>query len=337
MVINKNISLKKYNTFGVNQIAKYFAEINSEDQLEYFLKSEFSEFPCILLLGGGSNILFTTDYQGLVLKIGIKGIKILKEDHSTIDISAGAGENWHDLVQYCVDRNYGGIENLALIPGSVGAAPVQNIGAYGQELKDSFLFLEGYNLKNRNRVKLYRQECQFVYRGSIFRNEMKNEFIITRVVLRLSKNPKPNISYPQIFSEFKNRKPDDISIKDVFSAVCKIRKRKLPDPGQIGNAGSFFKNPEVPESAFKNMKENYPDIPGFPAGDNYKIPAAWLIDKCGLKGFRKGKVGTHITQPLVIVNYGNATGKEIHSFACFIKSQVKINFGIELEEEVNII
>jgi UDP-N-acetylmuramate dehydrogenase len=338
MKIKKNTSLKPYNTFGIDVKAKFFSEVTSEKQLKDILSSdEYSNTPK-LFLGGGSNILFTKDFDGLVLRISIQEIEKVSEDRETIKIKAGAGVIWHDLVLYCVERNYGGIENLSLIPGTVGAAPIQNIGAYGQELKNVFVSLNGVYVDSALSAEFKKNDCKFAYRESIFKNELKNKFIITYVTIRLSKNPILNINYGSIKSELGKLGSKDIGIKEVSDVITKIRQSKLPDPAVIGNAGSFFKNPVVSVEKFNRLKENFDDIIGFKLENGkVKIPAAWLIESCGWKGKKIGNAGTHTKHSLVLVNYGGAPGVEILNLAKEIRKSVYNKFGIKLNEEVNII
>ncbi len=337
MKIFKSYQLKDYNTFGVKVIADSFAEINSAEDLIELLSSGVSSE--ILVLGSGSNILFRDSFvHTLVLKINIKGIKIIDENAYSVLIEAKSGEKWDDLVKYCVQRNYGGIENLSLIPGNVGAAPIQNIGAYGQELKDVFESLTAVRLDDGTKIHLTNEECKFDYRDSIFKRDLKNQVAITSVRLRLNKNPITNKNYGTINEELINCGIKNPTIKDISNVIRKIRTEKLPDPVKIGNAGSFFKNPVVDLKTFEMIKSKFTDLTSFKLEENkVKISAAWLIEKSGLKDFRVGNVGTYSKQPLVIVNYGNATGKEILSIAELIKQNVKKNFEVDLETEVNII
>ncbi len=334
----KNISLKNLNTFGVDVKSKYFVEIYSEEELKQALNSgEYSNHQK-LILGGGSNILFTKDYDGLVIKNSIPGIKLLDEDSKKVIVEAGAGVIWDELVKYCVDYNFGGIENLSYIPGTVGAAPIQNIGAYGQELEEIFYELNGIYIDSCETKNFNKSECSFSYRSSIFKNELKNKFIITSVKLKLNKNPNVNLSYNSVKKEVEKKNIKQPTIKAIREIVIAIRKSKLPDPVEIGNAGSFFKNPVITKEKFKVLKEEYPDLKHFFVDENnVKIFAAWLIEKCGWKGKRFGDTGTHKLQPLVIVNYGNASGKEIYEISKMIKSDVKTIFYITLKNEVNII
>ncbi len=338
MKVLKNISLKNLNTFGVDVKSKYFVEVYSEEELKQVLNSE--EFPHQqkLILGSGSNILFTKDFDGLIIKNSISGIKLLDEDSNKVIVEAGAGVIWDELVKYCIDKNIGGIENLSYIPGMVGAAPIQNIGAYGQELEDTFYELNGIYVDNCETKNFNKSECSFSYRNSIFKNELKNKFVITSVRLKLNNNPDANFSYNPVKEEVEKRNIKHPTIKDIREIVIDIRKNKLPDPVEIGNAGSFFKNPVVAKEKFKVLEKEYPDLKYFFIDDyNIKIPAAWLIEKCGWKGKRIGDAGTHKMQPLVIVNYGNASGKEIYEISMMIKNDVKTSFEITLENEVNIL
>src|SRR3989304_6956994 len=338
MEIQKNFPLKKINTFGIDVNAKYFVNVESEDQLRgIFSDSKYSNLHR-LILGGGSNILLTRDFSGLVIKVSIPGIKILEENEKSVFIEAGAGVVWHDLVSFSVKRNLGGIENLSLIPGTVGAAPIQNIGAYGQELKDSFYSLSAFNIKNHSTIEMNSAECKFGYRYSIFKNELREKFIITKVTLKLQKNPVLNIEYGNLNEELKKSGKESFSVKDVSDVICKIRQSKLPDPNFIGNAGSFFKNPEIPNPRFKILNEKFSGIIGHEIpGNKTKIAAAWLIEQCGWKGKRFGDAGVYEKQALVLVNYSNAKGEEIFKLAEEIKESVQEKFGIFLQEEVRII
>ncbi|MDO8550901.1 MAG: UDP-N-acetylmuramate dehydrogenase, partial [Ignavibacteria bacterium] len=304
MNISKNISLKPYNTFGIDVKAKFFSEIRSELQLKKILSShEFNSIPK-LIIGGGSNILLTKDFEGLVLKISIPDIEIISEDEETVEVKAGAGVIWHDLVLYFIERNFGGVENLSLIPGTAGAAPIQNIGAYGQELKNVFENLVGIFLSDSKPAKFTKEECRFGYRDSIFKNELKDKFIVTYVTIRLHKNPLINIKYGNVRSEIDRMGYNNIGIKEVSDVICRIRLSKLPDPSKIGNAGSFFKNPEISEEKFASLKEKFNDIISFNLGSGkVKIPAGWLIESCGWKGKMVGNTGAHAKQALVLVNY----------------------------------
>lgn len=337
MQIQENISLKKYNTFGIDVKARYFIELKNEEQIEEIFSSEVNPDKRFIL-GGGSNILFTKNYEGLILKNSIPGINKLTEDSSEVIIKVGAGVIWQDLVNYCVRNNYWGIENLSLIPGTVGAAPIQNIGAYGQELKNVFHGLTGYDLLEEVKKTFGKEECQFRYRNSIFKNSLKGKFLITSVQLLLSKKANPILSYRPVKDEIDKRDIKNPTIEQISSIICNIRKSKLPDPCIIGNAGSFFKNPEISENTFLHLKKDFEDIKGYKKkSDNVKISAAWLIEKCGWKGKRIGDVASFEKQALVLVNYGNATGKEVLEFAEEVKKSVKEKFNVLLTEEINII
>lgn len=338
MEIAENFSLKRFNTFGIEAKARAFVEINGEEELLELLSTRELKSFRKFVLGGGSNILLTKDFDGLVIKNSIQGIEIINEDEQSVVIEAGAGENWNDVVTYCVERNLGGIENLILIPGKAGAAPIQNIGAYGEELSDTFVKLEGIHIDSAARNIFTKKECKFGYRSSIFKTVLKDSFIITKIILKLGKNPVIKTEYGNVIDELGKTGKTDFTIKDVSEAIAKIRREKLPDPSILGNAGSFFKNPEISFEQFEPLKEKFPDIKGYKLENgNIKIPAAWLIDKAGWKGVRKGNTGTHIKHALVIVNYGNATGEEILHFAKAIKKSIYEIFNIILEEEVNLI
>ena len=334
-MIRKNISLKKYNSFNIDVNAKEFVEVNSKDELiEIANKTKDKN---VLYLGGGSNILFTRDFDGIVIHLNIKGVQFEKTNSDETVVQANAGENWNNFVKFCVKNNLGGIENLSMIPGNVGSAPVQNIGAYGVELKDIFLTCEVFN-KNDFSIKTYDlEDCKFEYRNSIFK-ENKN-LIILSVRLKLkNKNHKINSSYGGINDELKKLKISKPTIKDISNVVCSIRKRKLPDPKKIGNAGSFFKNPVVKKDKLEWIKKYFDDVPSYKLDDkNYKIPAAWLIESAGLKGKELDGFGIHKKQPLVLVNYGGAKGEDIYKLSLSIKEIIFKIFKIELETEVNII
>jgi UDP-N-acetylmuramate dehydrogenase len=338
MLLNKNHSLKNLNTFGVDVNAKLFAEIFSEDELREILSDIKHKSERKLILGGGSNILFTKNFDGLIIKLFATNIQIVEEDKDFVLVEAGAGVIWDDLVKYSVERNFGGIENLTLIPGTVGAAPIQNIGAYGQELADSFVSLNGVFIDSAEPKTFNKNECRFSYRSSIFKEELKNNFVVTSVQLNLQKNPKPNLTYKALSDYLAKNGIVNPTIEDISIAVASIRRSKLPDPVQVGNAGSFFKNPVVNEDSFRKLKAEYSDIVSFPSeSGQIKISAGWLIEKCGWKGKRFGDVGTSPDHALIICNFGNATGLEILEFAMRIKEEVLNKFGIKLEEEVNIL
>lgn len=336
MIIHENSSLKEFNTFGIEASARYFVEITSFHQLPELLDGTNRDE--LLILGGGSNLLFTKDWGGIVLKISVKGKEIIEETADTILLKIGAGENWHKTVEWCVNNNYAGIENLALIPGTVGAAPIQNIGAYGIEIKDVFESLEAFDMQNLHSKTFHRDECEFGYRDSIFKKRAKGKYIITSVTLRLRKNPNAlHTNYADLRFELDSL-VDSATIHDVFKAVSAIRTRKLPNPDEIGNAGSFFKNPIISSSEYKKLHSTYHEIPCYPHPDGMvKIPAAWLIEQCGWKGVRHGDAGVYPRQALVLVNYGGATGSEIISLAREIQDSVQTKFGINIEPEVNVI
>ena len=334
-MIRKNISLKKYNSFNIDVNAKEFVEVNSKDELIEIANR--TKDKNVLYLGGGSNILFTRDFDGIVIHLNIKGVQFEKTNSDETVVQAYAGENWSNFVEFCIKNNLGGIENLSMIPGNVGSAPIQNIGAYGVELKDVFLTCEVFN-KNDFSIKTYNlEDCKFEYRNSIFK-ENKN-LIILSVRLKLkNKNHKINSSYGGINDELKKLKISKPTIKDISNVVCSIRKRKLPDPKKIGNAGSFFKNPVVKKDKLEWIKKYFNDVPSYKLDDkNYKIPAAWLIESAGLKGKELDGFGIHKTQPLVLVNYGGAKGDDIYKLSLSIKEIIFKIFKIELETEVNII
>ncbi len=337
MEIKKNYSLKEYNTFGVNVKAQYFAEVLSENEIDELLHREEFRNVKKIILGGGSNILFTRDVDGLVIKISTKGINVIEENDETVLVEASAGEQWDDLVSFCVQNKYYGIENLTLIPGTVGAAPIQNIGAYGVELHDVFVSLDGIMLESGERKMFDKEKCRFGYRDSIFKSKLREKFLITKVVLKLSKQKHLNLNYRAFHKYIKKNDIAKFTIENVRDLVKKIRMSKLPNPKEFGNAGSFFKNPEVSGEQCYSLQKRFPDLVNFKLdNDKYKISAGWLIEKCGLKGKREGNVGIHKLQALVIVNYGDASGSEILSFAENVQSTVRKKFDIELIPEVNI-
>jgi UDP-N-acetylmuramate dehydrogenase len=336
MQVQQNYSLKEYNTFGIEALAKYFSAFQTAEQLKEIIENKKAESK--MILGGGSNILFTKNYDGLVLKNEIDGINIVDEDDQFVFITAGAGVKWHSFVMYCVNQNLGGVENLSLIPGNVGASPMQNIGAYGAEIKDVFYELKALHLNEKSIHKFSSAECEFGYRESVFKKKYKDEFAILNVTFRLRKNPVFNISYGAIETELKKMHVETLSVKAISDAVIQIRLSKLPDPSVIGNAGSFFKNPVITKDQMEKIQQHHLNLPFYKADEeNFKIPAGWLIEQCGWKGFRKGDVGCYEKQALVLVNYGNATGKEIYSLSEEIKLSVNEKFQIELEREVNIL
>lgn len=336
--ILENVSLKHLNTFGIEAYAKWFVEIESMEDLLELIQDKIFKDSERLIVGGGSNLLFTKNFEGLVIKNSIKGIKVVKEDAEFAEVQSAAGEVWHDFVMWCIGKNLGGLENLSLIPGCVGAGPMQNIGAYGVELKDVFTELEAVDLSTGEKRIFNKAQCKFGYRESVFKHELKNKFIITSVTFRLSKKPKINTSYGAISAELQSMNVQNPGIKEVSQAVINIRNSKLPNPKIIGNAGSFFKNPEIESSVFKNLKARFSGLVAYEMENGkYKLAAGWLIEKCELKGFVKGQAAVHDKQALVLVNKGKATGAEIYSLSEYVLEAVFSKFGIELEREVNII
>lgn len=337
MLIFQNVMLGSFNTFHINAKAKYFLRINSINNLYEISENEIFQREKYFVLGEGSNILFTKDYDGIILKNEISGREIVYEDDKEVVIRFGSGEIWKDIVEYCVENNYCGLENLAEIPGTVGASPVQNIGAYGKEVKDFIYEVEYFDFNERHIKKITASECEFEYRGSIFKTKLKNIFITT-VSFRLKKTPELHSEYDALKNELIKRNISTPGIKDVFNVVTEIRKGKLPDPKDIGNAGSFFKNPVISAALFNELKIQYPEIPSYRVDEKFiKIPAGWLIEKAGFKGKRIVNVGTFEKQALVIVNYGGADGKEVQNFANQIIDSVKQLFNIGLTNEVNIL
>ncbi|MGB3006239.1 MAG: UDP-N-acetylmuramate dehydrogenase [Chitinophagaceae bacterium] len=336
MKMQENISLRPLNTFGIDAKARFFATFKDTNELSELLTPD-SRLQT-LILGGGSNILLTKDFEGLVLKNEIRGIAELHEDPEYVYVRAGAGENWHQFVLYCIERNWGGIENLSLIPGNVGASPMQNIGAYGVEIDDVFWDLEAYHLKEKKVVTFTPSDCEFGYRESVFKRKYKDQFAILNVTYRLRKKPRFNTSYGAIAQELEKMGVKELSIKAISDAVIDIRTSKLPDPKEMGNAGSFFKNPTVSKEKFETLKKMFENIVGHENIDgSVKLAAGWLIEQCGWKGYRKGDAGCYDKQALVLVNYGKATGKEIYNLGEEILQSVKEKFNIILEIEVNII
>ena len=334
-MIEKNISLQAFNTFGFNETAEEFARFNSSDELTELLQNNKNK--PLFILGGGSNILLTKKVEGLVLKNDIKGIKIIEENDDFVIVESGAGEIWHNFVLHCINQNWSGIENLSLIPGSVGASPMQNIGAYGVEIIDIFDYLLAYNLASGETEKFNAEQCQFGYRESIFKQALKGKYVICYVAFKLSKKALKNTTYGAIEDELKKMGIVDPSIQDISNAVIAIRQSKLPDPALIGNAGSFFKNPIVSETIVNQLKEKYPDIPNYPSSNGTKkLAAGWLIEQAGWKGKRFGNYGVHQKQALVLVNYGGGTGKDIYDLSTAIIDDIKTKFNVILEREVNI-
>ncbi len=336
LTIQENISLKPYNTFGIPASAVAFAEILCEEDLISLLQEDLTGQP-LLILGGGSNVLFTKDFEGLVIKMSIQGIKF-EETAQGIEVTSGAGVLWHELVVYCVTQGFAGLENLSLIPGTVGASPVQNIGAYGVELKDIFKSCVAYEIATGTKKIFTYNDCKFGYRDSIFKTELKGKYVITSVTFKLSATPKINTRYGAIQEELQRRNIAQPTIADISNVVSEIRVGKLPDPSTIGNAGSFFKNPVIAPMQFQELYIKFPDVVHYPLVDGYqKLAAGWLIEQCGFKGIISGNTGTWKHQALVLVNYGGATGAEVYSFSEQIISKVNAKFGVVLEREVNIL
>lgn len=338
MSVSENVSLRPYNTFGIDASARYFASFDSPASLQAILEDPIWQSVPKMILGGGSNILITKDYDGLVLKNEVKGITIIKEDDEHVYVQAGAGENWHQFVMYCIDKGLAGLENLSLIPGNVGASPMQNIGAYGVEIKDVFYELEAWHVGDQKLVKFNKEACEFGYRESVFKRKYKDQFVILQVTYRLNKIPHFNTSYGAIEQEMERMGVKELSIRAISDAVISIRSSKLPNPAEIGNAGSFFKNPEISKEKYEALKEAFPAIVAYPLPhDQYKLAAGWLIEQSGWKGYRDGDAGVHAKQALVLVNYGEATGEELLELSWKVIESVKEKFGVVLEREVNII
>ncbi len=338
MQIQKNISLKKLNTFGIEAFSKLYCEIFDEKDLLAVLNHKAVINEPKLILGGGSNILLTKNFDGITIKNSISGIEKYDENDDHVWVKVGAGVNWHQFVMHAIANNWGGIENLSLIPGTVGAAPMQNIGAYGVEIKSVFVALEAIKLADGSLATFSNKDCNFGYRESIFKNKVKGQFVITRVCFKLTKHHHFNISYGAIQTTLEAMGIDKLSIQAISNAVIKIRQEKLPDPAQIGNAGSFFKNPSIPKIRYEQLLELHPTIPGYHQGDGtIKVPAGWLIEYCGWKGKAFGNIGVHKNQALVLVNYGSGKGEDIKNLAEDIKKSVKDKFDITIQAEVNII
>ena len=338
MQIREDISLKACNTFNIDVRARYFVELTSIDNIISFIRDPFKRFPGHLILGGGSNTLFIKDYDGLIVHITNKGIHIKDEDTKHVLLSVGAGEVWDDLVSYCVERGWGGLENLSMIPGLAGASPIQNIGAYGVELKDHFVELQAIELKSGEIRTFSADDCAFGYRNSIFKNKLKGRYIIMDITLKVDKQPELRTGYGAIKGELEYMKVLEPGINDIRCAVCNIRSRKLPDPSVLGNGGSFFKNPVVSIEHFEALKKEYPGIVAYATGNNtYKLAAGWLIEKAGWKGFRRGDAGVHHQQALVLVNHGNASGQSILGLSEEIRESVLEKFNVKLEREINVI
>lgn len=338
MPVKKDVPLKEYNTFNIDVKTKFFTEVNSIEELLSVLNDKSYSAVPKLILGGGSNILLTGDFEGLVIKNNIKGIEIKEENDEYVFVKVYGGENWHQFVLHCIAKGWGGVENLSLIPGSVGAAPMQNIGAYGIELKDIFYSLEALNLETLKIETFDHEACQFGYRESVFKNIYKDKYFIYSVTFKLTKKHVFNTSYGAIQNTLDGMGVKELSIKAISDAVIKIRSNKLPDPKKLGNSGSFFKNPEITKDQFELLKLKFPEIVGYPLeNSNVKVAAGWLVEKCGWKGKVVGQTGAHKDQALVLVNYGNATGNEVKELAFAIQKSVKEAFDIYLHPEVNII
>ena len=342
MQVLEDVSLQPYNTFGINVHARYWVTITSVADLQELLRHPDYQSVPKLVLGGGSNILFTQDFEGLVIKLDIQGIEVIEENEEYVWVKTGAGVSWHTLVLHCIERGYGGLENMSLIPGTVGAAPMQNIGAYGVEIKDVFVSLEAVEIATGKTAGFDHARCQFDYRSSIFKHELKGQYIITSVTLQLRKNPVINTSYGAIkdtLSDILADRPNAVpTIQDVSQAVISIRQSKLPDPALIGNAGSFFKNPVISRQQYETLAAQYENIPGYTLSDQeVKVPAGWLIEQCGWKGKRLGDIGVHDKQALVLVNYGGGQGGDLQKLAYQIKDSVRQKFDIDIEPEVNML
>ena len=337
MNIQENISLKTFTTFGIDKKAKFFTVASSLEELVAALtKAKEMQLP-VLVLGGGSNMLLTKDFEGLVIKLEIKGIHLIHENEDQLLVEVGAGEVWHDLVLHCIQQDWAGLENLSLIPGTVGASPMQNIGAYGVEIKDVFHSLTAIH-RDTFTVKTFdAAACKFGYRESVFKNELKDQYVITSVTFSLSKTPHFRLDYGAIQDVLLEKGVQQPTLKAVSDAVIHIRESKLPNPKEIGNAGSFFKNPSIPSAQYEALKAQYPSLPGYPSAEGVKVPAGWLIEQAGWKGKRFGEVGVHAKQALVLVNYGAGTGEEIKSLSEQIQASILEKFGIALQAEVNFI
>ncbi|MBC8645302.1 MULTISPECIES: UDP-N-acetylmuramate dehydrogenase [Flavobacterium] len=337
MEIIDNFSLKNYNTFGIEAKAKQFVSVHSVEELQTVLKENPAQKKFIL--GGGSNMLLTKDIEALTIHVDIKGKTIIDQTEDAVWVEAKAGENWHEFVLWTIDQDFGGLENMSLIPGNVGTTPIQNIGAYGTEIKNTFVYCDAVNIQTLEIRRFNKEECKFGYRESIFKNEVKDQYIIVSVVFKLTrKNHKINISYGDIAAELAKKDISAPTLKEVSNAIITIRQSKLPDPKELGNSGSFFKNPIIPKSDFERIHLLHPEMPSYTVSETeVKVPAGWLIEKAGFKGKRFGDAGIHKNQALVLVNYGNATGQEILNVSKEIQKTVKELFDIEIEAEVNVI
>ncbi|MGX5817556.1 UDP-N-acetylmuramate dehydrogenase [Chitinophaga lutea] len=338
MKVSENVSLRPYNTFGIDAAARYFTTFRNQEELqEILLDPRWRSVPR-MILGGGSNILLTQNFDGLVLKNEVKGIEVVAEDDDHVYVQAGAGENWHQFVLHCIGKGLAGLENLSLIPGNVGASPMQNIGAYGVEIKDTFHELEALSIDGKSATLFNAAACAFGYRESVFKRRYRDQFVILNVTYRLSKHPTFHTSYGAITQELEQMGVKDLSIRNISQAVINIRSSKLPNPAEIGNAGSFFKNPEVTREKYEQLKADFPNVVAYPLpNDHYKLAAGWLIEQCGWKGYREGDAGVHVKQALVLVNYGHAKGNEIYALSTKVLESVQEKFGVQLEREVNIV
>ena len=338
MTLIENCSIKPYTTFGIEAKARYFVRVSTVEELSEALKHPLVAGLPVLILGGGSNVLFTKDYEGLVVKIDFKGISVDHQKEDTVLVSAGAGEDWDNFISFCVGKGYAGLENLSLIPGVVGTCPVQNIGAYGVEVKDTIDHVTVYDRNTGQICVLTNAECHFGYRESIFKYSAKGRYIITSVAFSLSLSPVFHTQYGAITAELARMGVNSLSLSAIRNAVISIRSSKLPDPLVMGNAGSFFKNPSIDAFQYERLQDSFPEIVAYALSDgSYKLAAGWMIEQCGWKGYRKGDAGVHAHQALVLVNYGQATGSEMLELATAIQSSIESKFGIALEMEVNVI
>lgn len=336
--IKEHVNLKPFNTFGIEAFCDHFTEINSVDDFLNLIQEDIYKQSPKLFIGGGSNLLFTKDFNGLVIKNNLKGITVVSENEDEVIVKAAAGENWHGFVMYCIEHNFSGLENLSLIPGCVGASPMQNIGAYGVEIKDVFEELEAFSTTSGQKQVFKKEACEFGYRESVFKHKCKNQFLIASVSFKLKKHAAVNTTYGAINAELAAMHITDPTIRDVSNAVINIRRSKLPDPKETGNAGSFFKNPEVPAATFEVLKNKFENLVAYllPNG-NYKLAAGWLIEQCGLKGFELHGAAVHAKQALVLINKNNCTGEDVFNLSTYVLKQVNDTFGVTLEREVNII
>jgi UDP-N-acetylmuramate dehydrogenase len=337
-IIKEDFSLRLLNTFHIESVARYYTEVHELEQVRELIALGWLKDKPYLLIGGGSNLLFTGNYGGMVIRITSKSVEIINRSEDKVQVKAAAGENWHDFVTYCVNEGFGGLENLSLIPGNVGSCPIQNIGAYGVEVKDCIVAVEAVDLESGEIKVFSNKDCKFGYRDSIFKQELKGKVAIWSVTFELNLNSQVHLEYGAIKQELTSMQVENPGIADVSRAVCNIRRSKLPDPELIGNAGSFFKNPTVEKNFAEKLVESFPKLVYYPVAENIaKLAAGWLIEQCGWKGFREGDAGVHQSQALVLVNYGNATGSDILTLAHRIQNSVYERFGVKLEMEVNVI